>query len=400
MHVRVPFSWLPAVALAIVAFVMAVSACTSTVPGSVMKATVPSAASRLDPGRYPAKPQPPYGNANSAALGAVIDAHRMAADVVVPNEVDPALTKPSWFNTGTLGMPGVISIDIPSPGPEIATAHHVLFGFSTCRSSAGPGDHELLINVVLRLPDPAAAGAAATELATKVAGPVPGHPVVIPNYPAALAVAYDADGLHAVASFVPHGPYLLYQYAQSPHGPDPAAHLVAATLDLQVPRIDAFVPTEPARFGDLPIDSAGFLNRVVPPDTGAQGMANFGDYQPQGALHFEADTKARELYAAAGVDAVAILRTTVYRTRDPGGAQRMAEMAAADTAAQPGAKPDTGVAGVPSVKCFDMGQPPGDDSPARFQCFGNVDRYAFKAVSAQLTDAGQQMASQYLMLTR
>jgi hypothetical protein len=392
MHPRVAFSLLSVVALA-------VAGCTSTVPGSVVKATnAPGAhAPALDPGGYPAKPATPYGNANSASLGAVVEAHRMAANVVVPDEVDPALTKPSWFNTGTLGMAGVISIDMPSPGAEIAAAHHVLFGFSTCRASGR--DQELLINVVLRFPDPAAAMAAATELAAKVPPPVPGRPVAIPDYPPALAAAYDAQDFHAVASFAPHGPYLLYQYAQSPQGADGAAHLISATLNLQVPRIDAYVPTDPAHFGDLPIDSAGFLNRVVPPDKGAQGMANFGDYQPQGALHFEADPKARDLYAAAGVDAVAILRTTVYRARDPVGAAQMIEMAAADAAAQPGAKPGAGVAGVPSAKCVDMGQSRQDYSPARFQCFGSADRYAFKAVSAQLADVGQQMASQYLMLT-
>jgi len=399
MHLRVPFSALPVAAL-----VIAVAGCASTVAGSAIKATNAPApngtnASQPDPGRYPAKPGTPYGNANSADVGAVIEAHRMAANIVVPDEVDPALTKPSWFNTGTLGMPGVISIDIPPPGPEIAAAHHVLFGFSTCRVSSRPGDQELLINVVLRFPDPTAATAAATELAANVPPPVPGHPVGIPNYPAALAAAYDAQDFHAVASFVPHGPFLLYQYAQSPQGTDSAAHLVAATLDLQMPRIDAFEPTDPAHFGDLPIDSSGFLNRVVPPDKGAEGMANFGDYQPQGALHFEADPNARELYAAAGVDAVAILRTTVYRARDPAGAARMVETAAFDAGAQPGATPQAGVAGVQSAKCFEFGQTRPDDSRARFQCFGSADRYAFKAVSEQLLDVQQQMASQYLMLT-
>ncbi len=402
MLMRVRFSCLPAALVISVA--VAVAGCSSTVTGSVVKPSSAPAAegtgtSALDPGNYPAKPGTPYGNANSAGVGAVIDAHRMAANVVLPDEVDPALTTPSWFNTGTLGMPGVISIDIPSPGPEIAAAHHVLFGFSTCRVSGGGGDQELLINVVLRFPDPAAATAAASELAAKVPPPVPGHPVPIPNYPAALAAAYDAQDFHAVASFDPHGPYLLYQYAQSPQGADAAAHLVAATLDLQMPRIDAFVPTDPAHLPDLPIDSTGFLNRVVPPDKGAEGMANFGDYQPQGALHFEADPSARQMYAAAGVDAVAILRTTVYRARDHAGAQQMVEMAAADTGTRPGAKPDAGVVGVPSVKCFDMGQTRRDESEARFQCFGSADRYAFKAVSAQLLDVQQQMASQYLMLT-
>lgn len=399
MHPRVPFSPLLAVAL-----VAVIAGCTSTVAGSAVKATGGSTvggtnSSRLDPGNYPAKPGSPYGNANSPGVGAVIDAHRMAANVVVPDEVDPALTKPSWFNTGTLGMPDLISIDIPSPGPEIAAAHHVLFGFSTCRVSAGPADQEMLINVVLRFPDPAAAVAAATELAARVPPPAPGHPVPIPNYPAALAAAYDAQDFHAVASFVPRGPYLLYQYAQSPQGPDAAVRLVATTLDLQGPRIDAFVPTDPAHFPDLPIDSTGFLNRVVPPDKGANGTADSGTYQAQAALHFEADAKARQLFAAAGIDAVAILRTTVYRARDAASAQQMAEMAAADTGVQPGAKPDVGVPGVPSAKCFEMGQSPRDVSPARFQCFAAAGRYAFRAASQDLLDVQQQMASQYLMLT-
>ncbi|MBV9091134.1 MAG: hypothetical protein JO044_14750 [Mycobacteriaceae bacterium] len=395
MQSRVPFS--PVLAAALVAVV---AGCTSTVAGSVISPSRGGTdAARPDPGNYPAKPASPYGNADSPAVGAVIEAHRMAAEVVVPNEVDPALTKPSWFNTGTLGMPDVLSIDIPSPGPQIAAAHHVLFGFSTCRVSAGPVDRQMLINVVLRFPDPPAATAAAAELADRVPPPVPGHPVPIQNHPAALAATYDAPDFHAAASFLPHGPYLLYQYAQSPQGTDAAARLIATTLDLQTPRIDAFRPTDPARFPDLPIDSIGFLNRVVPPDNGVKGTADFGAYQPQAALHFEADANARQLYGAGGVDAVAILRTTVYRARDPVSAQQLAAMAAADTAVQPGAAPAAGVPGLPSAKCFENRQRSRDQSAARFQCFGTAGRYSFKAASQDLLDVQQQMASQFLMLT-
>jgi hypothetical protein len=399
MRLRVPFSWMLATVL-----VSGVAGCTSIVAGSVVKAvdaaTVRGAnPSALDPGKYPAKPRAPYGNANSAGGGAVIEAHRMAANVVLPDEVDPALTGPSWFNTGTLAVPEVVSVDIPSPGPQIAAAHHLLFGFSTCRVSGGSGGQEMLINVVLRFPDPAAASSAAAELAAEVPPPVPGHPFAIPDYPTALAAAYDAQDFHAVASFVPHGPYLLYQYAQSAQGVDAAAHLVDATLGRQIPRIDAFVPTDPAHFPDLPNDSSGFLNRVVPAEAGNQAMANLGSYQPQAALHFEADPKAQELYTAGGVDAVAILRTTVYRARDPVGAQQVAEMAAADTVAEAGTEPQSGVPGVPFAKCFDTRRARRDEAQARFQCFGSADRYAFKAGSGDLIDVQQQMAAQYLMLT-
>lgn len=396
---------LPILSLLALTLVLGVGGCTATVSGSAVRQgaapnNIPTVAggpniAELDPGNYPTRPQPPYGPANSATVGVTMEAHRMAANVVVPNEVDPTLTRPSWFNTSTLGTSELISVDIPPPGPDIAAAHHVLLGFSSSRTSQGPVDRKVLINAVLRFPDPADASDAATELAAKTPSPTPARAIPIPYFPTALAAAYDDEDFHAVASFLAHGPYLLYQYAEAPGGVGAAADLVAATLNLQIPRIDAFVPTAPAHFRDLPIDPTGFLNRVVPPGTGTQDSANFGEYQPQGALHFEADPRAASLYAAAGVDTVAILGTTVYRARDAAGAQQMVEMSAADAAAEPGATPAISLPGLPSAKCFDVGQ----NTRPRFQCFGRADRYAFKAASADARDAQQQMASQYLMLT-
>ncbi|HUO37994.1 MAG TPA: hypothetical protein VMU34_09220 [Mycobacterium sp.] len=383
----------------LVGVLLALNGCTATVPGSPRDASGAGGsrgAAQLDAGRYPTQPRTPYGNANSPTTGAVMEAHRIANNVVLPNEVDPTLTKPSWFNTGTLATSDAIAVDIPAPGPDIAAAHHVLLGFSSCRTS----ESDILINVVLRFPDAAAAAGAASELAAKVTPPVPGRPVAIFNHPQAQAVGAEAEDFHAVESFLPHGPYVLYQYAQSDHGADAAAHLVAAALDLQVPRIDGFVSTDPARFPDLPIDPDEFLNRVVPTDdktSAADAMTNLGDYQPQAALHFEPDPKAAALYSAGGVDAVAILRTTVYRARDAGAAEQMVDLAAADVAAGRGVKPVAAVPGLASAKCFDLGA--SERSQPRFECVGSADRYVFRAASQHVRDAQQQMASQYLLLT-
>ena len=115
-----------------------------------------------------------------------------------------------------------------------------------------------------------------------------------------------------VESFTPRGPYVLYQWVQTRNTLEAATGLVAGILDLQGPRIDAFTPTDPG----LPIDRAdpGLLAPVRPDPA-------VGVYSAPGALHFERDpARAADAFAAAEVSAVALGRTTVYRSESSTGA--------------------------------------------------------------------------------
>jgi len=405
MRQRVPVRAVLALVL-----VASLSACATTIDGKAVKAPHDITADGADlavlnPGNYPRGPRPPLGLANSENFGTVLEGHRMANNIAGPWDIDPALKTPQPLNTLTMQRHNGIAANLPDPGQDIVSAHHLLAGFSTARNSSDT--KKSLIIMVLRFPDPGSAADTAKQLADVGVGDTPVRPFDIPRYPDAIGRTYDEpqsgglpqSGGHATEGYLPHGPYLLYAWARTADSPDASAALVATTYDQEIPRIDAFVPTDPGALATLPMDPVGFLNRVVPADQDASDV-NFGGYQPYAALHFQDDpSQVASDFNAAGVDAVATLRTTVYRARDAAGAQHLLDSAIAWSTSRPGAKPAPGVDGLPSAKCFEYTQPDVSQTP-RFGCVGTAGRHQFEAWSEQGPDVRQQTASQYLMLTQ
>jgi hypothetical protein len=350
-------------------------------------------AAALDTGSYPVTPSKPPSTAGSVSNGRLLEGQRMANYVVVPTAVDPALARTVPQNTSVLET----SDDLPESLPN-DVAQRFVVGFSTGRQSAGPPS-QVLINMVLRFTDPAAADAAARDMAAQYwygDGSQPPAAVSIPGHRSAVASGSDNGDDADVESVSAHGPYVLYQYALS-DGLDGASALVAKTLDLQEPLIDRFAPVDPSKFADLPVDDTGLMSRTLPVAADAP-FSGIHVYLPAAALHFRTDPIASEkLFAATNVQAISMGRTTVFETADAQGAQRVAADLVTEFEGR-GYHGATGVTGLPVARCFDGGRD-GDSSPRRFFCVGYVDRYAFAAFSNQERDAHQQLAAQYLMLT-
>jgi hypothetical protein len=266
-----------------------------------------------------------------------------------------------------------------------------------------------LTNLVMRFPDPAAAAAAATEMAAKtsqIADP-PRSPIGIHDLPEALASSYDyLDDQTVIDSFAAHGPYVLYHNAQSkkeefPDLPPQAEELVEGALRSQENLIDQFSATAPAKLADLPLDPTGkLLARTLPTSDDSAALV-VGVWQPRAWLHFEDDpVAAAASYAAAGVEVIAEGLTTVYQTNNAGGAARMVDRFT--THLGQSVKVITGVPGLPAAKCLArQGMAPGPDlheTTAHFSCMASADQYAFIAYSDTEKDVKQQIAAQYRIL--
>jgi hypothetical protein len=298
---------------------------------------------------------------------------------------------------------------LPQPILDVASAHGVITTFTTSRSSDDSLAPLALTNLVMRFPDPGAATAAATEMRVKnrQAGDAPRSPIVIHNHPEAVASAHDyLDDRIVVDSFTAHGPYVLYQGAQSTKAhsealPPPAVHLVEYALGQQKNLIDQFVSTDPAKLADLPLDPTGkLLARTLAPSNGDAFLVD-GVWQPRGWLHFEDDPiAAAARYAAAGVEVVARGLTTVYRTNSPRRAAAMVEKLA--TSRGPWIKAINGVPNLPAARCFTRKgasvAPTVHEMAAYFRCIASADRYAFIAYSDEEKDVKQQIAAQYRIL--
>src|SRR4051812_29622830 len=249
--------------LAYIAFVSVAllsSACSTVVDGSAVKESrAPSGPtvdiSKLDAGPYPTEPSQPLGVTGDPLRGVLVEAQRMANNVVGPWEVDSTLTK--WFGFGATVLQNAGDLAQLGPEPFAAGAgqHGFVNGFVSARTAEG---QKILLNAVLRFPDPGAADAAATEFGDIAAKTGEGvQPAQVPGHPDTKAASYtQTDGTTgkrwgAVRAFTPQGQYVFMQLAQAIDGTDPALGLVAKTVDLQGPLIDKFHATDLSEFGDI-----------------------------------------------------------------------------------------------------------------------------------------------------
>lgn len=332
-------------------------------------------ASPLDVGVYPTTA---VAVSVRPGIGTVLEGQRMAANVVLPTDVDNALRRLESATTGPVPDAQGLRAVIRARRAGIAQAHHFVAGFSSARSTEGePTPAASVVNLVLRFPDSGSAAAAASEMAAAE----PARPVAIGHHRESLALVVMMPRGVIVESFTPRGPYVLYQWVQIRSTLDAATGLIAGILDLQGPRIDEFTPTDPGRLAELPIDPTGLLARTLPPAVGV--------YSAAGALHFERDpVRAAELFAAAPVTAVALGRATVYESESVSGATLLA-----DKLPPGGTTAADAIAGVPDAACVDLGA-----GPSQYGCHGTSGRYMFTTTSADLQDARQQAAAQFLML--
>ncbi|WP_131805756.1 hypothetical protein [Mycolicibacterium celeriflavum] len=395
-------------------------------PGRAVKASDAAGSdgvvpSLLDTGAYATAAGHPFGAVgDDPASQSLMEAHRIAEFTVGPWEVDAALRMlPGAMDSGLIGPVSDLQMMrdnhvLPEPLPDIAAAHRFITGFTTVRMTAPEsGQQRGLHNVVLQFPDPAAAAAAAGEMAAKAPDPdgTPGRQTPIAGTPEAIAKTYDMpDGTERVESFTAHGPYVLYQSARTAKmflGAT-AAPLIQGALNKQKRRIDEFAPTEPAAMPQLPLDPTGQLlaRTLWSPDNRSPFI--MGVWRPRAWLHFEQDPVAStSLFNTAGVDAVTQRLTTVYQAANADGAARIVDEFSEQMGNIDGVRSVEGVPGFPSARCFERvkGWIPATTPMTwqrvvwHFKCVASVDRYAYTGFSVDLEDVHQQMSAQYRILS-
>lgn len=384
--------------------VMLLLACHSQVDGTALTPTKQVGADGVDrallkPGNYPTAPVPVPSEGYNRWI---LEGQRMSAYVVLPTDIDPALTDIAPLGTLPIKGASALALMLGQAGAKIAADNNFVVGFSSERLVEGDGPRPSLQILVMRFPDPAQAVAAATALnaGADMTQDKPREPFAVPRHPEALTSTWTAiDGSTHVASFAPHGTYVLHgRTSVRDGGADRGAELIAAALDRQAPRIDQFAPTELSKVRDLPVDPTGLVARTLQEPVGNATVVN-GTYEPAGVLHYEDDPAAiGEVFAATGVDTIVLGRATVYRARDTAGATRMAEYLSSIEANRPGTTPGPAVEGMPNAKCFFRGvDPPG--SLPRYRCVAVAANFAYTTSAQQDLDATQQTAAQYLMLS-
>jgi hypothetical protein len=391
-------------AAALAATAMLLSSCSTAINGSPVRAaggpppgTIDIAL--LDVGNYPTRPKP-LGSAGTPELGAIVEGQRMANYVTGPWEVDPALIRGYTDSALVIKNADAVKFVLPEALAAPAARHNFITGYYTPREDT---DRKVLRNAVFRFPDAAAATDAAKEFsddaATEAVQTPPVTPAPIPDHPDTAGFSHTfaepAKKLQwtEVRAFTAHGPFVFVQSAQVTDNLDTATSLIAKTLDQQVPLIDQFAPTDPAKLAELPIDPTGLLARTLPIKPTDASVNQRTVYDRRGSLQLQTDpTRSAKLFDDTGMTHMANAAVAVYEARDAQAAQQITDGFFSESA--PTGKPAPAVKQMPNSRCLDLSQGPA----ANFYCLATADRYAIEAQAAQLRDVQQKTAAQYAML--
>ncbi|MEB3020139.1 DUF7373 family lipoprotein [[Mycobacterium] crassicus] len=340
--------------------------------------------------------------------GRLAEGQRMAGYVVGPWQVDPRFVDGGAGSAAIVTEPGKLASMVWTT-LAIAAGHEsflVAFG-SDRRDSKG---RTALRNTALLFASTDAAASAAQAMARNamdadmsitVGAQIPSEPiraVPIPGYPnTSGALLVHVEGgvtVPELTAITAKGPVVLVQVASSAESPDRAADFVSRTLDLQIPLIDGFAPTDPTQLANLPRDPTGLLARTLSLKAGSSLLAN-ATYDRNGALHLEDHPiEAGAALAEAGVDVVTVGQDTVYQAADSDLAQQLSDKLGEVITGGGSAQAVRQVPGLPQSRCFGMT----GGLIARHWCVAGVDRFVIKAAAQQLVSAQQQVAAQYRML--
>ncbi|HEX7824496.1 MAG TPA: hypothetical protein VF477_06325 [Mycobacterium sp.] len=349
----------------------------------------------LKPGNYPTTPAPPKPWTLDAAL--VMQANQMADFVVGPWEVDPDLTAiqlQAFTITDAKNLRAILTTD----GTK-AAEHHFLNAFVDLRVDRYHPDGKELVTMVMRFPTPEDAEAAARDLSAELGSYADAgaqETAFIPGHPEAHATqSPQPGGKYQVTALTAHGPFVLYQQAQSPDNAEAAAALAGKTIDVQAPRIDQYHPSDPAQPQNL--DPTGLIAKTIPsPNTGNINVRGF-----YGDLHYTASPiQTAQRNTAAGVDYTSNGGTAVIQTKDPAAATTLAKQIF--DLNKGGVKPGPTVEGLPAAKCLESPTSntatPDPTAPPNLRCVTPMGRWVVLAADQQATAITQQVSAQYLLL--
>ncbi|BDT85118.1 DUF7373 family lipoprotein [Nocardia cyriacigeorgica] len=251
-----------------------------------------------------------------------IESRRMLSYLVSPFEVDEDMS--ILESTRLLDVsPSTFDDDVlPTAFEPIAQQHHMFAGVSTRRSNGSLRAHKGMSIAILRFPSDSAAQAAADGFERILDDTAPERrPLTIPGHADAKGSARDSKGY----LFQSSGPYVIVSSLTWPEPDHQAiAQTLASMLDQQVPKVVALKPTAPEDILDLPTNPEGILRLAVKsPKTSATDLSSQnaafkgGVFDAAGARHFNVDAvRLENVLTETGVDLVAHVEGTLYRTRD------------------------------------------------------------------------------------
>ncbi|MEC3953763.1 hypothetical protein VMT65_12045 [Nocardia sp. CDC153] len=374
----------------------------------------------LDTGRYSVDPlEPPVG---TETTGHVLESARLAEAMLDPTEVDAALTHaPDASTIAPVPTPARAATVLADSVRSVLERHGMLAGCMVAGSDVVAGSHgvevgkgRVLVALVLRFPDTAAAQQAATEIDTVDAALNPENvAVTVPGYPAAHS--HWRPSVPTMAATLAQDDYVI-SLLIGHTSPDLAAltGLARKAFDAQTPLLRNFTPTPANRLAALPLDPDHMVRLMVPdaPDRWMYpGVVSISEHRAAdwgtalSATGFSYGPRATMLFRGrkdgeVGSPPEAMVTNgfnAVFRYPDVVTAhQRIKKVQAAD-AADTTLRPTDPPAGVSDVSCY-QNLTPDKVGMSNFICKIQFGRYTAIVMARDATGVRQRAAAQYGLL--
>lgn len=385
----------------------AVVGCGSQVSGSATRPEPDT--SNLDFGNYQTQPRT-VGNAKSLNQGRAWEAQRLADYVAMPFEIDPAYVYDN--RKETLVHPTQIVLNRKGLGKLIINdtfdevAEDLVAGWlnSWATEPSGGSPRRSLNLSVLIFPDAKTAETVAPILEhDDFTYNTDNEKVSITKYP--KTYAHWRPSVSSIGSWTVHDRYVIFMKlddeTRAPDLPSLQAQVERA-LEVQIPLLDKFVPTPSDQLERVPLDPTGLLGRTLPSDPSAPARAQpDGYFTGRGALSLFVDPDAELLstFTKHGIDLISFGDTVVFRSTTAAGAKDLfTEWKAPDEdAIEAPAPQELGDAVACRANTYES---QGEVKTADHICYLQVDRYAVQIRDKNLQDLHQQVAAQYVLLTR
>ncbi|GAA1071665.1 hypothetical protein GCM10009648_02750 [Tsukamurella spumae] len=361
---------------------LAVAACGQAIPGSAMAPPGDSSSVAIPAGLDIGEEKvtgyvPPQGDPDRAWIA---EGNRMLEALVLPAEVEPALTFPV---EGIESVPVIDWTGFTGPNDRSVLIDGAKVAVMVARADRETGSTREVRAGMYRFESDKDVESAEKSIGYEWEK----HRSV------AVAGANDAKSVELVAgtveSVVRVGPIILLVRARAADSAA-ALKLAEAALARQLPLARAFVPTAQARITALPLDRGGMLARTMGSEhPGKRDIRAIGVLTLSMLERRLLNPTVLVDYRTAGVDLVGWNVSVVARARDREAAKGFARAWSA-------ASGNTPAAGVPvlgdAVSCAKSVSLNG------FACFVVVDRYVARVLGDDLTTAHQRAAAQWLIL--
>ncbi len=345
------------------------------------------------PNSYPSAPLPYNRTPTSPESANVLEAHRIANNLVVPSFIDGTYTRGADLSTLSYKGPASMSILFVDPMPAVAQRAGMITGFSSAR---GDGSKNALVVAAFEFPTDAKATAAVPAFVSAVANKKDDKgEAAVPGFKAA-AGRYGTSGTQPYfQAFLAQGRMVLYLYISGPGLKTPAlqAALAAKTFAAQTAAMSHYTPTAADKLMQLPVDPGGLRAHTLP-NSKDDATVNDGVFTAAGQLHFDSEPiKTKAIFDSAGVDVVADGRASVYRARDANGAKLVqADFIASTQIIQKSMQPYQPTSGAADRTCLQQAL------SSYYYCVGTSGRYAYELSAKSEADINAAMAAQAALL--